>query len=58
MIWTLQIKENLKTLMKTMIPCGYLFVCVKFHGQFFIKTSILKSCCCNYNDVSRPCKSK
>jgi hypothetical protein len=57
MIWTLQIKEKLKTLMKKFIPYGYLFPCVKFQGIFF-KTSILKSFCCNYNDVSRPWKSK
>jgi hypothetical protein len=39
MIWTQQF-FFLETLMKKIIPYGYLFVCVKFHGQFLIKNGI------------------
>lgn len=39
MIWTLQIKEKLKTLMKKFVPYGYLFPCVKFQG--FLKKKLV-----------------
>jgi hypothetical protein len=58
MMWTPWLQKHLKVIKTKIVPCGCLFICVKFQGQILIKISMFWSFYYDYSDAYKLYKSK